>query len=447
MRLLTTVVAAASIILGSYAWAKEEQSKASSIHEFKLSNGLTLLVKENHRAPVLISQVWYKVGSSYEPNGITGISHALEHMMFKGTPTNPGASFFDKIAQVGGEQNAFTSYDFTGYWQKLIKDQLPLSFELEADRMQNLLLPPEEFAKEIEVVKEERHLSTDNDPQSLTFERFAAAAYISSPYHHPVIGWQSDLNNMSVDDLRTWYSTWYTPNNAIIVVIGDVDPQAVYQLAKQYFDKIPARKLPVVKAYQEVPSLGARLVKVKAPAKLPYLLMGYNTPSVKTTQVDWEPYALEVLASILSGNDSARFPKNLVRGQEVASYAGASFDLYSRLSGLFTIDAMPAEKHTIAEVEKAILEQIADIQNKPITAKELDRIKAQTIANKIYAQDSLVNQALFLGSLLSIGLPWQEMDSYPEKIKNITAEQVQTVAKKYLTAENLTTALLEPEPI
>ena len=288
------------------------------VHEFALDNGMQVIVKEDHRAPIAVSQVWYKVGSSYEPDGITGISHVLEHMMFKGTQKHPPGEFSRIIAANGGDENAFTGQDYTAYYQTLSNDRLEVSFELEADRMRNLSLIEDEFLKEVEVVMEERRLRTEDKPNSLTYEQFSAVAYRSLPYGNPVIGWMNDLKNLNIKDMRDWYRLWYAPNNATLVVVGDVDPQQVLALAKKHFGPLKPEPVPDVKPLREPPQRGMARTTVKAPAKEPYLLMGYKTPIVNTADEPWEPYALEMLANILDGGDSARFSRELVRGQEIA---------------------------------------------------------------------------------------------------------------------------------
>jgi zinc protease len=419
---------------------------ANPVFEYTLPNGLKLLVKEDHRAPVVISQIWYKVGSSYEPGGITGISHALEHMMFKGTQKYPPGAFVHIIAANGGEENAETSDDYTFYYQELASDKLNLSFQLEADRMRNLLLSPQEFAKEIQVVISERHMRTDDIPDSLTYERFAAAAHISSPYHQPVIGWIDDLNHMTAQDLRQWYQNWYAPNNATIVVVGDVKPQAVLALATTYFGTIATSSIPALKPQQEIPPLGTRRLTVKTPAQLPWIVMGYNVPSLKTAKEPWHAYALEVLAGILDGGSSARLSKDILRGTQSATDANAGYALYSRLDTLFTLDATPATGHTLSELETALLKQVQQLQTQLVSNEELARVKAQVVANKIYQKDSIVQQATELGMLVSVGLPWQTSDDYVKQIQAITPAQLQTVAKLYLTPERLTVGILEPQP-
>ncbi|MGB6976911.1 MAG: pitrilysin family protein, partial [Gammaproteobacteria bacterium] len=271
---------------------------AGPVHEYQLKNGLKLLVKEDHRAPVAVSQVWYKVGSSYEPRGITGISHALEHMMFRGSEHYGPGEFSRIIADIGGEQNASTSYDYTNYYELLSADKLPIAFQLEADRMRHLLLREQDFKNEIQVVMEERRMRTDDNPQALTFERFMAAAHVANPYHHPTVGWMSDLQNMRVEDLRAWYQKWYAPNNAIVIVVGDVEPEKIHQLAEKYFGELKPVQLPPLKPSPEINTPGKRVITVAAPAKLPWLVMGYNTPVLKTNQHPSDIYALLVLAGI-----------------------------------------------------------------------------------------------------------------------------------------------------
>ena len=426
---------------------------AADIREFTFDNGLKLLVKEDHRAPVVVSQVWYKVGSSYEHGGITGISHALEHMMFKGTKKHAGGEFSRIIAENGGEENAFTSTDYTAYFQTLEKSRLPISFELESDRMRNLTLPADEFSKEIEVVKEERRMRTEDDPQSLLYETLHATAFETSPYRQPIIGWMADLEEMKIESLRDWYRQWYAPNNAIVIVVGDVHADEVYALAQKYFAPLPREDISIVAASPETEQRGLKRVTVKRPAELPYLLLGYKTPSLMTSVQqpeavpDWEPYALEVLGGILDGGDSARFNGNLVRGREIAASVGLDYSLTSRLGDLLVIDGVPAGKHTMQELEQALRDEIEKVKNEPVSAEELARVKAQVIAADIYQRDSLFFQAMIMGIFETVGLSWHRIDEYVERVKTVTAEQVQQVAKKYLIDDSLTVGVLEPLPL
>ncbi len=427
--------------------ATQAVESESPVHEFTLKNGLKLLVKEDHRAPVVVSQIWYKVGASYEYNGITGVSHVLEHMMFKGTKKHGPGEFSKIIAENGGRENAFTGRDYTAYFQQLEKSRLPISFEMEADRMRNLILPPDHFKKELAVVIEERQMRTEDKPHSLVYEKFNASAWISSPYHQPIIGWMNDLQNLKVEDLKPWYARWYAPNNATLVVAGDVNADEVKALAEKYFADIPPSDLQALKPRIEPTQKSTRRITVRVPAKLPYLLMGYKVPVLKTAEHDWEPYALEVLAGVLSGGSSARFPKELVRKQQIAVSADVGYNLYARQAEIFLLDATPAAGHTVEEVEAAIQAQLQQIKDTPVTTKELARIKAQVVAGKVYERDSIFYQAMQLGTLETVGLGWQRMDEYADRVRTITAEQVQQVAKKYLINDSLTVAVLEPLPL
>ncbi len=418
-----------------------------AVHEYRLDNGLKVIVKEDHRAPVMVSQVWYKVGSSYEHDGITGLSHVLEHMMFKGTAAYPAGEFSQIISENGGQENAFTSRDYTAYFQTMEASRLPVSFELESDRMRNLSLLDKEFKKEVQVVMEERRMRTDDNPQSLTYEQFNATAYASSPYRIPTIGWMGDLKSMAIGDLRDWYKKWYAPNNAVLVVVGDVDPDDVYRLAKKYFGPLKPSDIAPAKPRLEIAQHGPKRILVERPAKLPYLIMGYKAPVALTAAQNWEPYALEVLASILDGGDSARLASQLVRSSEVAASAGASYDAFDRKETLFLFSGTPANGHSVAELQKALLGQISELQAKPVSDEELERVKAQIRADKVFEQDSIFYQAMQIGMLETVGLSWKDADAYLSRIETVTPEQVQAVAKKYLIDDQLTVAELSPQPI
>ncbi|MGZ8164195.1 MAG: M16 family metallopeptidase [Methylobacter sp.] len=420
-------------------------SAATKVSEHNLTNGLKVLVKEDHRSPVVVSQVWYKVGSSYEPNGITGISHMLEHMMFKGTDEHPVGEFSRIIAENGGEENAFTGQDYTAYFQTMEASRLPVSFELEADRMRNLHLLPEELKKELQVVTEERRMRTDDNPQAKMQEHFMAMAYSNSPYKNPIIGWPADIASYTVEDLQAWYQRWYAPNNATLVVVGDVQPKAVFDLAEKYFGTLKPSDIKGLKPQTEIEQLGIRKMTVKLPAKLPYIIMGYKVPVLKTAKNEWEAYALEVLAGVLDGGNSARLSSKLVRGKQIAVSAGAGYGLTSRLSNVFELEATPAEGKTVWDMEAALKDEIAKLQQKLISSEELQRIKAQVLANAVYERDSNFYQAMQLGMLETVGLGWQKIDEYVDKVNQVTAEQVREVARKYLVEDHLSIAYLEPQ--
>jgi len=420
---------------------------AANPHEHKLTNGLRVIVKEDHRSPVVVSQIWYRAGSMDEFNGTTGVAHVLEHMMFKGTRKVPGGEFSKIIAAAGGRDNAFTSRDYTAYFQTLERSRLPISFQLESDRMQNLVLAADEFGKEIKVVMEERRLRTDDQPHSLVHENLVAAAYQAHPYRHPIIGWMNDLEHMTVEDARRWYERWYAPNNALLVVVGDVKPREVFALAEKHFGKIRPRALPPRKPQKDPEQLGTRRLTVKAPGKLPYLAMAYHAPVLRDGDKDWEPYALEVLAGVLDGNASARLNRNLVRDQRIAQSAGASYDSLGRGSELFYLVGTPSEGRTAAELESAIRGELDKIMNEGVSEEELDRVKAQVTAAQVYQLDSVFYQAMQIGQYEMVGLSYKDIDKVVKKIKDVTAAQVQEVAKKYLTDDALTVAVLDPQPL
>lgn len=420
----------------------------AKIEEFKLKNGLKIIVQEDHRSPVVVSQVWYRAGSMDEVNGKTGVAHVLEHMMFKGTKQVKAGQFSRLIAAAGGKENAFTSADYTCYFQQLEKSNLPLAFKLEADRMANLQLTKEEFAKEIKVVMEERRWRTDDKPQSKVNEAFQGTIYRAHPYARPVVGFMNDLENMTVEDAREWYHNWYAPNNATLVVVGDVKAQDVYKLAQRYFGKIKPKVLPARKPQTEPAQIGERRVVVKAPAKLPYLLMGYHVPALVDPATDWEPYALEVLAGVLSGNPAARLNQKLVRETQLAIDVSAGYDILSRgRQSLFELDGTPSEGKTVVELEAALLQQIEKIKESGVTVEELDRVKAGVIAADVYQRDSMFYQAMQIGTVETTGFSWRILDDYPNKLRAVTPEQVQAVAKKYLLQDNLTIATLDPQPL
>ena len=412
-----------------------------------LPNGLKVIVKEDKRAPVVVSQVWYRAGSIDEFNGTTGVAHALEHMMFKGTKKVPAGQFSKLIAAAGGRENAFTTQDYTAFFQELDKSRLPLAMRLESDRMENLLLSEKEFSKEIKVVMEERRLRTEDQPHALLYEKMMSVAFQDSPERRPVIGWMNDLQNMTVEDARAWYHRWYAPNNATLVVVGDVSHQKVFALAKQYYGKIRPAVLPVRKPQVEPEQTGIKRIDVKAPANTPYLLMGYHAPEIRDAAKDWEPYALDVLAGVLDGNPAARLDKALTRDNPVAVSVDASYDDTGRGPGMFVIDATPSQGKTAAEVEAAIRAQLGKVVREGVTEEELKRVKAQVTASHVFQRDSMFYQAMQIGQLESVGLSYEDIDVMLKKINEVTADQVRQVAGKYFTDDNLTVAVLVPQPM
>ncbi len=420
---------------------------AGDVSEQTLRNGLRVVVKEDHRAPVVVQQVWYRVGSVDELTGKTGIAHALEHMMFKGTKSVPPGEFSARIAAAGGRENAFTNTDYTAYFQQLHKSRLPLAMQLESDRMHNLLVSDAEFGKEIKVVMEERRWRTDDQPRSLVAEQLMASAFEEHPYHNPVIGWMGDLEALTADDIRAWYQRWYEPDNAVLVVAGDVQPQEVFALAQRYYGNIPVHKLPARRIYPEPKQLGIKRVVVKAPAELPYLLMAYHAPTLRDPVHDWRPYALQVLTGILDGNGAARLNKSLVREQQVANEVGAGYDATARGPVLFMLEGVPAEKKSVADLEAALRAQIERLLKDGVSDEELKRVKSQITAAEVYKRDSVFFQAMQIGELESIGLSYKDIPLMLQKLQAVTAQQVQEVAREIFKDDNLTVAVLDPQPL
>lgn len=439
---LAPLVAHASVPANAPAGAS-----AQGVHEFTLSNGMKILVKPDNRAPVVVSQIWYGVGSAYEHGGITGISHALEHMMFKGTARYPAGEFSRIIAEQGGRENAFTSRDYTAYYQLLAADRLEIALKLEADRMRNITLPEDEFVQEMRVVKEERRLRIEDNPNALLFEQVNATAWLNSPYGIPVIGWMTDIEHYTIADMRDWYDRWYAPNNATLVVVGDVDPQAVYRMARRYFGPIKARDIPAIKPQTETRQRGERRIIVRAPARVPAVLMGYKVPVLPTAEVDWEPYALLVAAGILDGGESARLARTLVREQELAAGASAGYSPFNRLDTLFMLSASPSQGTSLADLEAALTESLERLKHEPVSEAELERVKAQVVAREVYRLDSVEGQAMQIGMLEKVGLGWRTLDVIAERVRAVTAEQVQAVAQKYFDVDRRTVGWLEPLPI
>lgn len=414
--------------------------------EFTLANGLKVIVREDHRSPVATLQLWYKVGSSYEHNGNTGLSHLLEHMMFQGTQTFPEGKFADIISANGGSLNAFTSYDFTGYYESLPATQLEIAFQLEADRMRNIDFSRESYEKETQVVIEERRLRVDDNPQQLAYERFQGVAFLTSPYRNPVIGWGPDLNHLGYDTAFDWYNRWYHPNNATLIVVGDVDPKIIHTLAEQYFGKIAHTDVQPIYSTPELASLGERRMNIGVNTALPELFMSMTVPSYTDAQNQHDAVVMALITQILDGGLSARFESSLVRHQNLAATIGTSYSPFTRLSSGFEINAVPQKGVTLETLEQAIWVEINALCNSLVTDAEIARAKMQFMAGDVFSQDDISHQAMEIGILESIGLSYHDKDAFLKAIDRIDAKTVQAVAQRYLTRENTTVAYLIPTP-
>ena len=433
-------------LLFALAWSGAALAEPPEVFTRILDNGMKVLVQSDNRAPVAVQQIWYGVGAASESPGKTGVSHFLEHMMFRGTERYPGESFSHTIASLGGRDNAFTGRDYTAYYQVLGSDQLETAMEMEADRMQNLLLAETDIQKELEVVKEERRLRTEDQPEALAFEQLQATAFQNHPYGQPVIGWMSDIGQLDQKQLRDWHQRWYTPNNARLVVVGDVDPEQIFEMAETHFGAIPHHEVAPAPQRQEPVQRGARRNSLHVPAKTEYLLIAYKAPSMARLPKAqrWEAYALSMLTSILDGGNASRFPKRLVRDRKIAAGASASYSLYSALDSLVVLDATPNPGHTAEELEQALLAEISELQTQPVTETELQRARAQVIAHMVYAQDSLRHRAYMIGMLETNGLGWETEHQLVAGYQAVTAAQVQEVAQRYLTDYARTTVTVHP---
>ncbi|GAB4489736.1 MAG: pitrilysin family protein [Thermodesulfovibrionales bacterium] len=412
---------------------------ALNVQEFTLENGLKILVLEEHKAPTATFQVWYRVGSRDEQSGKTGLSHLLEHMMFKGTKNHGPKTFSQSIQRIGGIDNAFTSREYTGYFELIAADRIDVAIELEADRMQNLVLTPGSVLSERDVVMEERRLRYDDDPQNMVFEEVMASAFKNHPYAWPVVGWMSDLKGMHPDDLVQHYRTYYAPNNAVVIVVGDVVAAEVVEKIKKAFGGIPRgpeiRRL----AFEEPEQKGERRIFVKKEAELPYFFAGYKVPNIAHE----DGFALEVLGTILSDGKSSRLYRSLVYEKQLAVSAWAGYDGMTRDPFLFMTGATAAQGRKIEDVEQAMIEEFEKIGQEPPTEQEVQKAKNQIEAAFIMEQDSIYMQAKTIGSF-EMTFGWKFIERYLEGVRKVTPEDVRRAAEKYLVADRRTTGVLIP---
>jgi zinc protease len=435
-------------LLAAVALAAPMAAPASTewtVTETTLDNGFHVIVKEDHRAPVVVSQLWYHVGASDEHRGITGISHFLEHMMFKGTEKLAPNEFSEIIAREGGQQNAFTGRDYTGYYEALASDRLEVALRLEADRMQNLRIPPEEVDRERQVILEERRLRVEDDPLSAFFEEFNAVTYPASPYSHPIIGWPGDIRSIDREDLMRWYERWYVPANATLVVAGDVQPEAVFDLAREHFGDLPQSEVPERPRHPGLTEPGMRrLVASDQRATVPNLVLTYDVPSAATAEDPADVFALSVAAAILDGGDGARLPQRLVRDRRLAVGVSAGYSEVARYDTRFMLNAVPAEGVSLDELESALRAEVRALAEGPISEAELERARNQLLADFLFAMDSTFYQAMQIGMLETIGVGWDWLQRYEQGIRSVTAEDVREVAQRYFVEDRLSVGRLLP---
>ncbi|WP_376709044.1 M16 family metallopeptidase [Comamonas sp.] len=429
---------------------------APVVQQFTLKNGMQLIVQPDRRAPTAVHMVWVRVGSMDEINGVTGVAHALEHMMFKGSKTVKPGDFSRRVAALGGQENAFTWRDYTGYYQQIPSSRLEDVMKLESDRFANNQWPDAEFKKEIEVIKEERRMRTDDQPRAVLMEQLTAATFMASPYHHPVVGWMNDLDAMKPDDVRNFHKRWYVPANAAVVVVGDVNVAQVRAWAEKYYGSIPASVVPERKPQLEPKQIGVRRIEVKQPAEQAFIAMAYRVPTLnhveKLQADDKDALALLVLSAVLDGYDGARLERALVQGEgqangRVADSAGSSASIMGRGPSLFMLTGVPAKGKTVADVEAALRAQIQKIAQEGVQADELERVKTQWMASNVYERDSVMGQAQNLGNYWIQGMPLDAEDKLLAELKKISSDDVKAVAARYFGDDQLTVGTLVPQPL
>jgi len=425
---------------------------SGGVQQFKLANGLTVIIKPDHRAPTAVHMVWHRVGAMDEVDGTSGVAHVLEHMMFKGTRTLKPGEFSKRVAALGGRENAFTGQDYTGYFQIIPSNRLEDVMKLEADRFANNRWSDEEFRKELEVVKEERRLRTEDNPRALLYEALNATTFVASPYRRPIVGWMNDLDAMTPQDARDFYKRWYTPANAALVVVGDVNPQRVKQLAERYYGPIPARSVPARKPREEPVQTGLRRLEVKAPAEQAYVALAFKVPTLtnllEPTAQDQDALALTVLAAVLDGYSGARLDRALTQGADrLADQAGASNGLTGRGPQLFMLDGVPAKGKNSSELETALRQQVQKVAQEGVAQSELNRVKTQWVASEVYKLDSMMAQVMEMGAYWTEGLPVDSGTLLIKRLREVTPEQVRSVAQRYFGDDQLTVAHLVPQPV
>ena len=423
----------------------------AAIEQHILPNGMQLVIKVDRRAPTAVHMVWVRVGSIDEVDGKSGIAHVLEHMLFKGAQTLAPGEFSRRVAALGGRENAFTSKDYTGYFQMIPAQRLPDVMRLEADRFANNQWSDEEFAKEIEVIKEERRLRTDDVPRAALFEQLSAIQFSASPYRRPIIGWMNDLDHLRPNEVRDFYRQWYVPSNATVMVVGDVNPSQVLSWAQAYYGVIPAAQVPERKPREEPAQKGIRRLQFQAPAEQSYLLMSWKVPGLKDLKPGpqtSDALALTVLSALLDGYAGSRLDRQLTQGpNRVADSAGSYHSLSGRGPNVFVLEGVPASGKTPDQLEQALRAEIARVSRDGVSDAELRRVKAQWTASQVYGRDSLFNQAREMGTWWVSGLPLDTSDQLIALLNGVSAEQVQSVAQRYFVDEQLSVAQLIPLPV
>ena len=440
------------VLAASIARAAPPPNAAPAVQQFTLANGMSLIVRPDHRAPTAVHMLWVRVGAMDEVDGTSGVAHALEHMMFKGSATLKPGEFSERVAALGGQQNAFTNRDATAYHEQVPADRLEAVMALNADRFASNQWPDIEFTREIEVVKEERRQRTEESPRARLFEAFNAMVWQASPYRRPIIGWMSDIDAMTPQDVRDFHQRWYVPANAAVVVAGDVDPQRVREIAERTYGRIPARAVPARKPRTEPAQQGPRRLEYRAVADQALVVLAWHAPrySGNDDAASRDALALAVLSGVLDGYSGARLERALVQGQgtggqRIADSASSGYGLMGRGPQVFTASAVPARGVTPEATMAALKAEIQRIAREGVSEEELQRVKTQWTASEVYKLDSVFSQAQEQGSYWVNGLPTDAGERLMAGLRAVTAEQVRAVAGRYFTDRTLNTGVLVPE--
>lgn len=442
-RLILSVLLA--IAASSIAFANESTPKPN-ITEFTLENGLRLVVIPDRRAPVVTHMAWYKVGSADDSQGSSGIAHFFEHLMFKGTSTYKNNEFSSAVSAIGGQENAFTSWDYTAYYQKVAPSALSDMMKYEADRMRNLVLSEDIFLPERDVILEERSGRVDRSPSAILSEFSRAALHMNHPYSIPVIGWEHEIANLKMEDAIAFYERWYQPWNAIIVVAGDVEPQETLKLAQSTYGKIVATKEPTERKWTSSPTnvVAQSLVYEDERVTQPSWQRMFRVPSYQVAD-NGEAEALDLLSTIMGGSATSRIQNEIVLEQELATAAGAFYQGSSRDMSSFGFYAVPRGDTKLDDLSKAVEAQVDKLLKEGVTQKELDRARQTYLKTIIYSQDSQVTLARIFGSVLTIGGSVEDFTSWPDRLQKVTVEDVNKVARKYLDRNRSITSRLLPK--
>lgn len=447
-----TLALACSLGLGQAQAQAQPNASGTPSLDRSLTNGLRVLVFEDHRAPTALHMVFVRAGSIDETTGKTGLAHVLEHMMFKGTETLKPGEFSKRVSALGGRENAFTTREYTGYFQQVHRDAVFEVMALEADRMQRLRFSDEEFKKEIQVVMEERRLRTEDSPTGLAYEALMATAFHAHPVRNPIIGWMSDLQSLTADDARDWYQRWYGPNYATLIVAGDVDPEAVFAHAQKIYGDWQPKPAVDQRPQTEPTQIGQRLARVRAPAENPFFILAWRVPTLMAADGPLRPdnakarevVALAMLSTLLDDSDTGMLVTDLVRNRKLAVSVNAGTDGISRGPGLFTIQATPSPGVSPAQLQEEIRKALQEIARAGVSEKEITRLRRQAKAGQVYQQDSIFSRTMQAGRLAMVGRPTQDVADWLTMLDAITSSDLQRAAASVFVPEQLTVIELEP---